>query len=692
MDYQDYLKLAAELKHHGDLYYNQDAPEISDYEYDAMMQKLIKAESEHPDWVRPDSPSQHVGGDTGKSTFEKVEHLVPMLSLQDVFQDDEVSAFLNNNPGQMFSVEEKIDGLSMAATYRDGILVKAETRGDGYIGEDITENAKHILGIPTKLHAIRYSENLAELEVRFEVYLPVEEFERINGENEKKGKRIFVNPRNGAAGLLRTKDIQAVRAANLHAFAFNIQRYTLKSDETPERSPFTSAEEDGYHSHSIELHALSAMGFSTVPAFQTSAEGVLNAIREIGNRRGKLPYWIDGAVVKLDNIDRRTELGSTNKYPRWAIAFKYPPDEQETVIRDIILQTGRTGRVTPVAVFDPVFLEGSKVSKATLHNPEFIKSLGVDVGDAVLIHKAASIIPEIMRVTKKAPPRHIPEAVVPIPGVYDMLAHPCPSCGGPLVAAADENGEEGVGAYCKNPQCPAQMARHLEFWASRDCMDIAGFGPAVVDEFVNKGWLKSTNDIYRLAEYRDEIAALDGWGTRSANKLIAAIEKSKKQDIDRLIKALGMPGVGRHIGRALAARYPDIWAISQLTEEELSAVDGVGSISASVIYDYFRMPDNIEALQDLENLGVNFKSLSYGQSTVEGKLSGLTFVITGTLPNLSREEAKKLIETHGGKVSGSVSKKTSYLLAGEAAGSKLTKAQDLGIPVVDEEKLKAMIG
>lgn len=694
MNYEEYLNLAEELRHHGDLYYNQDAPEISDYAYDSMMRRLIEAEQLHPDWILPDSPSQHVGGDSGKSSFEKVSHQIPMLSLQDVFSEEEVQSFLRGNPGETYSVEEKIDGLSMSVTYQNGILVRAETRGDGYIGEDITENAKYIHGIPRRLRAVSDSENLNELEVRFEVYLPVEEFERINAENEKAGRKQFVNPRNAAAGILRTKDVHAVKAANLHAFAFNIQRYTLHDPAGPEKSPFAPVNvfSSGahYHSHSYELVILREMGFETVPAFTVDAENVLPSIAEIGRRRGTLPYWIDGAVVKLDNIDRREALGATNKYPRWAIAFKYPPDEKETVIQDIVLQTGRTGRVTPVAIFDPVFLEGSRVGKATLHNPEYIKGLGVDVGDTVVIHKAASIIPAVLRVTKKAAPRHKPGSEIPIPGYFDVFALPCPSCGGKILPGTDGDGNNEGGAYCPNLNCPAQLSRHFEFWGSRDCMDIANFGPAVVQQFMELGWLRDITDIYRLQEHRDEMSQLKGWGKRSADNLLDGIEHSKTQDIDRLIKALGMNGVGRHIGRALAAKYPDIWRISELPVEELCTVDGVGEISAKEIYRYFHNEENLHLLRDLESLGVNMKSLAYGTQSKAGKLTGLTFVITGTLPSMTRTEAKAFIEANGGKVTGSVSKKTSYLLAGEEAGSKLDKAKALGIQVLSEDQIREM--
>ena len=680
MNYNEYLNLVAEIRRHSELYYNQATPEISDYEFDELMMRLRTVEAEHPEWVLPDSPTQTVGASTGESTFEKVQHAVPMLSLLDIHDEDAVTSFITDTAAEAYSVEEKIDGLSVSVTYNHGVLIKGETRGDGSIGEDITENVKHIAGIPLRLGDMKFLPAPAVIEVRCEVYLPVEQFERINAEREAAGKKLFVNPRNAAAGILRTKDVSAVKAAKLHAFAFNVQRVELTNPSEPLFG----------NSHIDSLITLRELGFDPVPAFRAhDAAEAIDFIRSIGESRDTLPYWIDGAVVKVDDLQVRERLGNTAKYPRWAVAYKYPPQEKQTVIQEIVLQCGRTGRVTPVAIFDSVFLEGSSVRKATLNNPEFIQKLGIDIGDEILVHKAASIIPEVIRVTRKGAPRHDPGAVVPIPGYFDMLSKPCPSCGGKLIAKEDENGKEGVGAYCVNPNCPAQLSKHLVFWGSRDCMDIENFGPAVIDQFIGLGWLNQISDIYRLYEHREEMAKLKGWGKRSADNLITGIEKSKNQDIDRLIKALGMLGVGRHIGRALAARYPDLWTISRLEKEELSAVEGIGDISAAVIYEYFHTPENIAALEELGSLGVNLISQTYGEQK-SGKLEGNTFVITGTLPTMSREEAKAYIEAHGGKVSGSVSKKTSFLVAGEAAGSKLTKAQQLGIRVLNEKELMDM--
>lgn len=687
----DYLELCTKLKEYAAQYYDQDSPTISDYEYDEMMRKLRQAEEEHPEWVASDSPTQHVGGNSGKSTFEKVTHAVPMQSLLDITSEEEVMDFVNRYESEVFSVEPKIDGLSMSVTYENGKLVRAETRGDGLIGEDITENAKHIHGIPTVLTRIpEFSGDVLTLiEVRCEVYMPVAEFERINAENEKLGKRKFVNPRNAAAGILRTKDIEEVKRGNLHAFAFNVQRFEAKP--TTQALPFGIT-------HLGSLDWLHTMGFDTVDHYGCGSTAVMRQIHYIGKHRDDLPYWIDGAVVKLDNLKLRETISGTSKYPNWARAFKYPPEEKTTTVKDIILQTGRTGRVTPVAVFaPPVFLEGSTVSKATLHNPEFIENLNVNIGDTVLVHKAQSIIPEIIRVTKKA--RECGSH-------YDLFQCACPSCGSKLVHGGDENGDGESGAYCVNPSCPAQLSRKIEFFCSRDCMDIAGMGPAIVEKFISLGWLKDVADIYRLKDHRDEIAQMDGFGTKSADKLLYAIEKSKDCEFDKLLKSLGIPGIGRHIGKVLAKQVKYLHSISLWGKEELAALDGIGEVSASVLYNAFHGsfydPDiasdgsvnpgwAMRLTAELEELGVNVQSRDFGKVETGGKLNGLTFVITGTLPTMSREDAKGFIEANGGKVSGSVSKKTSYLLAGEAAGSKLTKAQELGVPVIDEATLKEMV-
>ena len=666
---EEYIHLLEEIARHNKLYYENDAPELSDYEYDQLTQEMKRVEREHPDWMPTNSPSQTVGG-KASSTFKKVKIEVPMLSLEDVFDTKAVEAFVNSMEGETFSVEEKIDGLSMSVLYLpDGngrsVLHRANTRGDGHIGEDITENAKYIAGIP---HDIRFN---GLLEVRCEVYLPISEFEKLNKAREENDQKLFKNPRNAAAGLLRTKDIAEVEKAGLHAFAFNVQRGGLDTLYG--------------NSHIDSLIALRDLGFDTVQAYRCkSGTDVLYSIAMIGNYKANLPYWIDGAVVKVDSLSAREQVGTTAKYPRWAIAYKYPPEEVETTVQSIELQTGRSGRVTPVAVFDPpVALAGTVVQRATLHNPEIIASLGVDIGDTVVVRKAAEIIPEVVRVSKKG------EGSA---SHFDMLSCHCPSCGSRLVAAANDDGGSESGAYCPNLNCPAQFARHVEFFVGRDCMDIAGFGPSIASKFIELGWLKSINDIYRLKDHREEMEKLPGLGKKSAAKLLENIEASKKQPLERLIKGLGIPGVGRHIGRALEKKYPSIWEITRASLEELEAMDGVGCISATAMHLYFHLDKTREALKDLEELGVNLNSTTYGvEDEGEKKLAGLTFVITGTLPSMDRSEAAKLIEAHGGKVSGSVSKKTNYLLAGENCGSKLEKAKDLGVQVLSEENLLAMI-
>ena len=768
MTHEEYLRVKNEAKVHASRYYDDDAPEISDYEYDEMMRELRRAEEEHPEWVTADSPSQHVGGNTGKSTFEKVRHKVPMQSLLDITSENEVVDFVNRYPAEIFSVEPKIDGLSMSVTYENGRLVRAETRGDGLVGEDITENAKHIHGIPLVLAEMPdLGDALTLIEVRCECYMPVAEFERINAENEKLGKRIFVNPRNAAAGILRTKDIEEVKRGNLHAFAFNVQRYEAKPTERA--IPFGIT-------HLGSLDWLGWMGFDTVTHYGCGSTAVMSWVRYIGEHRDDLPYWIDGAVIKLDDLKLRETIPGTSKYPNWARAFKYPPEEKTTKVGSIILQTGRTGRVTPVAVFDPpVFLEGSTVGKATLHNQDYIESLGLSIGDTVLVHKAQSIIPEIVRVVEKGRPsfalseeeakdysytdemypvlkdkalRLLNEGNVPVyllyadnhpevlvtaeedirrhyglcgikkadwnsagrhpywTTVYDMFDHTCPSCGGKLLHGGDENGAIMSGAWCFNPTCPAQLSRKIEFFCSRECMDIAGMGPVIIEKFIEMGWLKNVADIYRLKDHRDEIAGMDGFGEKSADKLLYAIEKSKNCEFPKLLKALGIPGIGHHIGKVLAKQVRNIQSISVWNVEELAALEGIGEVSANELYfafhgSYFD-PDvasdgtvnsgwAMRLTSELEELGVDVCSKEFGKVETGGKLTGLTFVITGSLPTMSREEAKSFVEANGGKVSGSVSKKTSYLLAGEAAGSKLTKAQELGIPVIDEAKIKEMV-
>ena len=671
MTFEEYKELIATIEHHSKAYYDDDAPEITDYEYDMMMQQLKAAEAEHPEWVTPESPTQHVGGSSGKSTFAKVEHAVPMLSIQDVFNLDEVDKFTGQNPNIKYNVEKKIDGLSVSATYEHGVYTRGETRGDGRIGEDITENLRYVHGIPQRLKPVKGGGNVELIEVRGEVYLPYADFERINAERLAAGLDLYANPRNAAAGILRTKDNNAVKTANLQIFVFNVQRTELL--DSSDVGPFTQ------QSHDETLRVCEQMGFTVVDSYLTNKDEVASYINKIGEERDGLPYWIDGAVVKVDDLALREQMGATNKTPRWCVAFKYPPEERDTILRDITIQTGRTGALTPVAELEPVMLCGTRVTRATLHNQAFITKMKINVGCKVRVIKSGEIIPKVIG--------------VPAPAETPYQIVKCPVCGAPAVMRKDVDGEDTGVMYCENVLCPAQRSRYFEFFCSRDVMDIAGMGPGVIDKLTEAGLLgDSVIDIYRLKEHRDEMAAIDGMGEKSADKLIAAIEGSKDHDIDRLIKSFGIEGVGRHVGRELAKRYQDVFAIEKASYEELVAIDGIGDITAKAIVDFFADSEKVQIMNGLIACGVNSKSKSYGKTETEGALSGKTFVITGTLPTMSREEAKAYIEAHGGKVSGSVSKKTSVLVAGEAAGSKLDKANALGVPVWDEATLRSSCG
>lgn len=678
MTQNQYLALVAQAAEAANAYYLNDDPIMSDYEYDALIQDIRRYEAIHPEDISPDSPTQKVAESILKSSFAKVTHEVPMLSLQDVFDSDEVSKFvmgvLAERPGTVFSIEHKIDGLSMSATYEHGKLIRAETRGDGFIGEDVTENAKFILGLPKSLNTKLFAAPDV-LEVRLEVFLPVDRFLAINKEREKNDEKLFANPRNAAAGLLRTKDVNAMKNAGLECFIFNVQRcegFTPYGD-----------------SHIDSLLAMQDYGFQTVPAFRAlNLETVHDIIKCIGETKHTLPYWIDGAVVKVNALTERDTIGTTGKYPKWAVAYKYPPEEKETVVKDIVLQTGRTGRVTPVAIFEPVFLAGTKVEKATMHNQRFIEDLNLNVGDHIIVRKAAEIIPEIIKVVHKGSAHN-----------YDMRQHVCEACGTQITVS-----EDGMSCQCLNPNCPAQFARYVEFFASRDCMDIRGMGPAVIETLIEHELIKDVTDIYTLHTIPETIADL--LGKRTAEKMFAAIEDSKHRSLDRVIKALGISGIGRHIGKVLAEQYGSMYAIAEIPVayihengmdgaiqakiDEMTALEGVGETSAKALVNYFVNIDNMTRIHVLANHGVNMFAEKKTAPTGGAKFAGKTFVITGTLPTMSRNDAAAYIEERGGKVSGSVSKKTDYLVCGEAAGSKLDKAKSLGVPVLTEEQLKAL--
>lgn len=667
-DYLSSVKLASKA---ANAYYLKAEPTMSDYEYDELIRHIREYEASNPTDISPNSPTQKVE-ELPQSSFEKVAHTVPMLSLQDVFDMDEVDKFVGSTMGTgiAYAVERKIDGLSVSATYQNGRLVRAETRGDGYIGEDITENAKFITGLPKSLNTAIYAAPEV-LEVRLEVFLPIDRFLAINKEREEKGEKLFANPRNAAAGLLRTKDINAMKDAGLECFIFNVQRcegFTPYGD-----------------SHIDSMKAMQEYGFQIVPGFRAMALwSIKDAIDRIGETRYELPYWIDGAVIKIDSLSVREVLGATGKYPKWAVAYKYPPEEKETVIRDVVLQTGRTGRVTPVAIFDPVFLAGTKVNKATLHNQRFINDLGLNIGDTIIVRKAAEIIPEIVKVVHTSD----------VYETFNISDYNCPACGQPISVSDDE-----MACQCDNPNCPAQFARYIEFFASRDCMDIRGMGPAVIETLIEHELIKDVVDIYTLYTVPEAVGEL--LGKKTAENLFAAIEDSKHRSLDRLIKALGMPGVGRHIGKILAIRYGSVWNIALPPENyavesvrakkvnELMQLDGIGEIAANAIVNYFGNEENWARIWALANCGVNMHE-DTKPSGGDTSLSGKTFVITGTLPTMSRNEATAFIEEHGGKVSGSVSKKTDYLVCGEAAGSKLDKAKSLGVKIIAEEELKAL--
>ncbi len=677
-EYGQAVKLAKEAT---EAYYDGDAPIMEDPEFDKLMRAIQRWESDHPEDVDPDSPTKKVGGSKGSSSFEKVAHSVPMLSLRNVFSFAEIEEFEASclwHGG--FVIEPKIDGLSVSFTYIKGKFVKAETRGDGLVGEDITENARCIKGIPDELPKISGNTVPDILEVRGEVYLPVERFLALNKEREKEGKKLFANPRNAASGLLRTKDVSITKDAGLECLIFNVQRYVHTASNT---------EEFG-NSHWASLIAMEQYGFPVVPCLKVlDSKAAFGSVEHLQSQRDSFPYWIDGAVIKLDNLKRREEMGSTDKYPRWAVAYKYPPEEKETEIIDIMLQTGRTGRVTPVAILAPVILGGTTVQRVTLNNPEFIEKLGVDVGDTVLVRKAAEIIPEIIKVTKKCDGW--------VNAAFDVFDCVCPSCGGELVPGTDENGNNASGAYCTNNECPAQFARYVEFFGSKDCMDIHGLGPTVVDKLIESELIRDVVDIYTLCDIPEVVE--DILGQKTAQNLFAAIEESKRRPLGRLIKALGIEGVGRHIGDALADVYGSIFELEGRTDEndfvdELMKVEGIGAKSAWAISDYFRRAESWERLYALHSLGINTTATKKAQSaTPTGSLNGKTFVVTGVMTHGTRADIHDFIRKNGGIPADSITKNTDYLVCGAKVGStKINKAAKYGVKTITEQELFALCG
>lgn len=648
----DELKATLEKANHN--YYDLDAPTLEDDEYDALMRELRGIEEQFPELLTEDSPSQRVGG-AAQSTFEKVTHAVQMGSLQDVFNEDAVREFVERVKSEgavEFTVEPKIDGLSVSLVYENGVLVQGSTRGDGFVGEDITPNLKTIRTVPLKL-----SEKLPLLEVRGEVYMPKKSFGELCELQEKNGEPLPKNPRNAAAGSLRQKDSKITASRKLDIFCFNIQR----------------AEGRDFKTHSESLEYIEKLGFHIVPDVKVchTADEIIERIKEIGTMRQGLPFDIDGAVVKVNDIALRTEIGATAKVPKWAVAFKYPPEEKETILRDIEINVGRTGALTPVAVFDPVQLAGTSVARAVLHNQDYIAEKDIRVGDTIIVRKAGDIIPEVVRSvahTDNSEPFFIPEI--------------CPVCG----SAAVRDEDEAV-IRCQNIDCPAQLLRSLEHFASRGAMNIDGLGEAVVEQLVNADLVHTVADLYTLDI--QSLTALERFGKRSAEKLLEAVENSKKNELDRLIFALGIRGIGQKAAQLLCAKFGDMDSVMAASAEEIASIDGFGEILAESVYTAMREPHRIALIERLKELGLN---MTYSDQKVSDKLNGLTFVLTGTLPTLKRDQAKEMIEKRGGKCSGSVSKKTSYVVAGEEAGSKLDKANELGITVLSEDEFLKMIG
>lgn len=654
---QEIQSLRRELEQANYEYYVLDNPSMSDYDFDHKLRRLEELEAKYPELITPDSPTQRVGGKVADG-FAEVHHRVPLESLQDVFSFEELADFGQRvqdalTDGVEYDVEPKVDGLSVALEYENGLFVRGATRGDGQVGEDVTENLKTIPSIP-----LRLPEALPSLIVRGEVFMPKKSFEQLNADRELNGEALFANPRNAAAGSLRQLDPKIAASRKLDIRVFNIQW----------------AEGKTFTTHTETLEYLAQQRFKVIPHYTChSIQEAAERIAALGDGREEFPFDIDGAVVKVNNLADRTTLGSTAKFPRWAAAYKYPPEQKESVVEDIVVQVGRTGVLTPKAVVKAVRLAGTTVTNATLHNQDFITEKDIRIGDTVLVQKAGEIIPEIVSVIKDKRP----EGTVP----YHLPDH-CPVCGAPV--ARDE---DGAHIRCTGAECPAQRLRHIVHFASRDAMDIEGLGPAVVESLVGAGLVKGPGDLYSLTA--DQVEPLERMGKKSAENLMAAIEKSKSAGLGRLLFAFGIRQVGQKAGKVLAARFGTLDALMNAGEEALTAVPDIGGITAQSLLDWFANDQSRHLIEALRQAGVSFDST---EAPVGDKLAGKTFVLTGTLPTMDRKEAAALIEAQGGKVSGSVSKKTSYVVAGEAAGSKLQKANDLGIPVLTEEELLALLG
>ena len=643
-------QLRRELERAGYEYYVLDKPTMSDYDYDHKLRRLEELEQAHPETVTPDSPTQRVGGQA-MSTFEPVQHRVPLESLQDVFDFDEVRAFdqrvQSTVTGAVYVVEPKVDGLSVALEYENGLFVRGATRGDGQVGEDVTANLRTVRSIPLRVDGAP-----EHLIVRGEVFMPKKVFHTLNDERERRGEALFANPRNAAAGSLRQQDPKIAAQRKLDILVFNVQW----SDGV------------AFQTHEETLDYLAQKGFKVIPhKLCTTMDQVTERITQIGEDRDQFSFDIDGAVVKVNDLSQRAVLGSTAKFPRWAAAYKYPPEVKPSRLTDIVVQVGRTGVLTPKAVLEPVRLAGTTVTSATLHNQDFISDKDIRIGDTVLVRKAGEIIPEVLSVVlDKRPADSRPY----------FLPKTCPVCGAPV-----ERDEDGAHMRCTGAECPAQLLRNLTHFASRDAMDIDGLGVAVVENLVNAGLVKTPGDLYFLKE--EDVAELDRMGKKSAQNLMAAIERSKSQDLARLIYAFGIRQVGQKAGKILAARFKTMDALEQATLEELTAVNDVGEITARSILTWLESPQSRHLIARLREAGVNMTAAEQGS---DQRFAGMTFVLTGGLEQFTRDQAAAMIEDRGGKSAGSVSKKTTYVVAGEGAGSKLKKALDLGIPVLTEQE------
>ena len=653
MDYRQEMKeLRDTLNAHGYRYYVLDEPTISDFEYDHMLRRLEDLEAEHPEEITPDSPTQRVGGQT-LSEFQQVRHAVPLESLQDVFNDDEVCRFLEKVPldRAVYSVEPKVDGLSVALEYRDGVFVRGATRGDGQVGEDVTENLRTIRSIPMTL-----PEKLPRLIVRGEVYMARSVFEEINARREIEGKPLMANPRNAAAGSLRQLDPKIAAQRRLDIAVFNLQL----------------AEGRAFTTHTETLDYLASQHFKVIPHKPLDKPAdILSEIAALGDGRDQFPFDIDGAVIKLDDLRDRETLGSTAKFPKWAIAYKYPPETKPTLLKNIVVQVGRTGVLTPKAELAPVRLAGTTVTFATLHNQDYITQKDVRIGDTVLVRKAGEIIPEIVEVVMDQRPADAQPYFLPAT---------CPVCGAPVV-----RDEDGAALRCTGAECPAQLLRNLTHFASRNAMDIDGLGPAVMQNLIDSGLIRTAADLYAL---RPEQLEPEHMGKKSAQNAVDAIARSRENDLWRLIYALGIRQVGEKAAKLLAQHFRTMSALRGAAEEELTALDDVGPITARYVCQWMQSPQSIDLLTRLEAAGVN---MTCKEEMVDSRFAGMTFILTGALEKFTRDEAGEMIEKRGGKAAGSVSKKTTYVVAGENAGSKLQKARDLNIPVLTEDEFLALL-